>query len=176
MSPYKNINLRDHSPLSTSVSIMREKILNDIPPKEAHTVSWYQEAKWIKNNFDFSTIAIDSNKIPIAFSSCKLMPDQTLKILCHFYIIKKMRYIYRSISHTDFIPHYIEYAKKHKINGLWFSIHCFNRRLKCYKTAVLRSLNGGQLSLKYQPYANLFKYTGEIKYNNVIQSQFVYTL
>ena len=176
MSPYKNIEIKDYPPLSHSVSVMREQILNDIPLREQHIISWYNKKKWIKNNFSSSTIATDFQKNPIAISSCKLMTDQTLKILCHFYIMKKVRHIYRSISHTDFIPHYVKYAKKHKIKGLWFSIHCFNNRLKCYRQAIIRSLNGGQLDLKYQPYANLFKYKGEIKYNNVTQSQFFYIL
>ena len=176
MSPYKDIKIVDHLSLSVPVSTTRKQILNDISSREKHIMSWYYEKKWIKNNFDFSTIAIDSQGNPIALSSCKVISNKTLKILCHFYIMRRYRHIYRSISHTDFIPHYVEYARKHKLKGVWFSIHCFNHRQKCHREAIIRSLNGGRLDLKFQPYANLFKYTGEIMYNNVIQSQFFYTL
>lgn len=176
MSPYKNIKIIDYSPFSAPISVIREQILNDISSKENYMLSWYRKKKWIKNNFDFSTITTDPQGTPIALSSCKVMPDKTLKILCHFYVMRKMRPIYPSISHTDFTPHYVDYARKHKLKGVWFSVHCFNRRQHCHKKAILRSLNGGKLDLKFQPYANLFKYTGEINYNNVMQSRFFYSI
>ncbi|MCZ0932206.1 MAG: hypothetical protein OXJ52_03525 [Oligoflexia bacterium] len=168
--------MMNYPSLSFPVSKVREQILNDISLKENYIKSWYCEKKWTKNDFDFSTIATDTQGNSIAISSCKLMPDKTLKILCHFYVMRKMRSIYPSISHTDFTPHYVKYAKEHSLKGVWFSVHCFNDRQKRHKKAVIRSLNGGLQDLKFQPYACLFKYEGEIQYNSVTQSKFLYLI
>lgn len=177
MSPYKNIEIKDYDSSSEVISSAREEILNDIASSEKnHMISWYQEEKWNKNNFRFSTIARDSQNKLIAVSSCKIMSDKALKILCHYYVMKSMRCIYPSISQTDFIPHYVKYAKKHRLKSVWFSIHCFDLRRKRLKQSAIRSLNGGKLDLKYQPYVNSFEYQGEVVYNHVKQHKFVYRI
>lgn len=176
MSPYKSIKLEDRSPFSEFTSLARTEVLNDVSSKEAHMISWYQKEKWTKNNFNFSTVARDSQKNLIAISSCKVMPDETLKMLCHYYVMRNMRHVYLSISQTDFIPHYVEYAKKHCLKSVWFSIHCFDVRRERLKQSVIRSLNGGKLDLKCQPYVNSFKYQGQITYNHVKQHKFIYKI
>ena len=177
MSLYKNIKIEDHLPLSKAISLARKEVLNDIvSSKETYMISWYQDEKWAKNNFHFSTIARDFQKKLIAISSCKIMPDKTLKTLCHYYVMKKKRYIYPSISQTNFIPHYVKYAEKNCLKGVWFSIHCFDLRRERLKQSIIRSLNGGKVDLKYQPYVNSFKYQGEIIYNHVKQCKFFYRI
>ena len=177
MSLYKNITLENHSPLSKTILLAKKEILTDIISSgETYMLSWYQGEKWTKNNFYFSTIAKNSQKKLVAISSCKLMSNKTLKILCHYYVIKSMRHIYPSISQTNFIPHYVRYAKKHRFKGVWFSIHCFDIRRERLKKSIIRSLNGGKVDLKYQPYVKSFKYKGEMIYNNVKQHKFFYEI
>ena len=174
---YKNITIENHSSLSDTISLARKKISTDIiSSEETYMLSWYQDTKWTKNNFYFSTIAKDSQNKLVAISSCKLMSDKTLKILCHYYVMKSMRHIYPSISQTNFMPHYVKYAEKHCFKGVWFSIHCFDIRRERLKKSVIRTLNGGKVDLKYQPYVNSFKYKGEMIYNNVKQHKFSYEI
>lgn len=176
MSPYKNVEIMDYPALSMPISVAREQILGDISSKEKHMISWYQDDKWAKNKFNFSTIARDPQKNCIALSSCKKMPDNTLKILCHYYVIRRMRCNYPGIAQTDFIPHYLKYARKLHVKGVWFSIHSFSQRQEKHKMAKIRRLNVRPFGLNFQPYKGLFKYMGEIEYNNVMQSKFLYSM
>ena len=176
MSRYNNVSLEDFDSFDDTVTSTRRKVINDLNKNEYYMWQWFEDVKWQKNQFNHTTLAFDTNKEIIGLSSCKIFPDKTMKILCHYYIFKNKRLKYRSISQTDFIPHHVQFGISNQLKGVWYTVHCFDKRHERLKKSIINGINGGGISLRYQPYVNSFKYRGKITYNHVEQDLFYYSL
>ena len=176
-SPYKDISILQCSLNDERVTNFRLQIIDDIGDKqnESYMVKWFTEPKWTKNNFELINLVLVEDKI-IAISCNKVQPDNTVKVLCHYYVLRDYRSKYRSLQHTDIIPSDVEYAKSLNLSGIWYSIHAFDQRHKRYAESNIRMLNGGKVGYESQPYWPLFKYEGEVSYNNVMQHKFYFDL
>lgn len=176
MSPYNRIELIDLDPFAPEITRARAGVLADLRESERHMEGWFQDLKWQKNAFTFCTLIREKDGPSVALSACKIMPDRTMKILCHYYMIRSFRSAYRSLSQTDIIPWHVKRAREEKLAGVWYTIHAFDRRHERLKQSVLRSLNGGRVREEYQPYLNSFRHEGQITYNHVRQDKFYFPL
>ena len=172
----RNVYLLDKDSWDEDITSIRSKILDKYESSSSYMREWFVDSKWEKNQFSFTTVAYDNEGEVLGLSSSKIFPDKTMKILCHYYLLPQYRVNYRSLSQTDLIPHYVQYALSNMLKGVWFTVHCFDKRHERLKKSILRGLNGGQLSAKDQPFSSSFKYHGEITYNNVPQDKFYYNL
>jgi hypothetical protein len=176
-SPYTDIKIIDHAPTSQEILLVRNKIISDITTNghknEQFMIEWFSEPKWTKNNFTYCQEIRDSLGHTIALSSNKILENNSMKILCHYYVMKDQRAKYRSMQHSDLIPDCYLYAKNLGLDNIWYSIHAFDTRHKRYAESNIRKLNGGKLTDKEQPYWSKIRYNGEIEYNYVKQHQFI---
>lgn len=173
---YTDIQIVQTHPNDTIAASSRELIVNDILSGDtnAHYMSaWYTRSnEWYEKSFSHCYLLYDNFDQLIAMSSNSLQPDNTMKILCHFYILKDFRNKYRGIHQTNIIPKDVEYGIKHNLNGIWYSIHPFDKRHKRYSESQKRLLNGSKLHEEIMPYWKSFVYVGNVIYKNVIQEKF----
>lgn len=154
----------------------RQQVVNDIlatSTAENHMIGWFtHQQNWYDTNFSYSNILHNNSGELVAISSNSLQPDNTMKILCHFYVLKKYRSVYRGIHQTNIIADDVEYGLKHGINGLWYSFHTFDNRHQRYSNSQKRLLNGSKISEELMPFWKKFKYVGNVIYKNVEQEKF----
>lgn len=181
MSPYSQVSFEDLDPLHPFISQAREMISLEIEkhPRDKLMLPWFSDKKWRSNQFSYSTLAWNEERKLIGMSSCRVMDDESMKILCHYYLMKDMRTSFRSISQTDFVPRYVQEARRLSLKSVWMSVHTFDRRHTRLADSIERSINregNNRISRQQQPYVDHFKYVGEVEYNNTLQKKYVLNL
>lgn len=175
LSPYKDIRIDTLHPSSDQVSEVRNLIIDELMSQKKdnmHMLSWYQPQQWSKVKLDNCTVVYNDKDEPIALSGNKIQPDNTMKVLCYYYMFKRFRTTYKSLSQTDIIPSNVEFAKTRDLDGIWFSVHVFDERHKRLAESQKRFMNGSMLDESMMPYWKKFKYIGTIIYNHVKQEKF----
>lgn len=174
-SPYKDIKIFSLDPLSKEITSAREIIIDELKSQKKdnkHMIDWYEDKRWASYCLDYCTGVYTAKGELISLSGNKIQPDNTMKVLCYYYMIKKYRTMYRSLSQTDIIPSNVEYAKEKRIKGIWFSVHVFDKRHARLSNSQKRFLNGGNLLEHQMPYWKKLKYVGNITYRGVEQEKF----
>ena len=175
LSPYTDIQISDFDSNYDVVTSARQQIVleikSDIGYKEKYMLPWFEDEKWYKNAFDYCDIVFRDGDL-VALSGNKILADNTIKILCHYYVMKKYRVIYRGLQQTDLIPKSIATAKTKNLKGVWYSVHAFDKRHERLIQSQIRGYNGSKLNAKCMPYWLKTEYHGEINYNHTIQHKF----
>lgn len=173
---YQNLIHEFYNPLDNIVSqsrcLVQEDIKNYGTQHDQKMLFWFSDEKWIKNKFSNATVILDENDRLVGICGNRLLSDNTMKILCHYYVMKEFRNRYQSLHQVLIIPKLVEFGKANNLNGLWYSFDTFDLRHKRYSESQKRLLRGSNVSKDYIPYWDKFKFEGQVVYNNVLQDKF----
>lgn len=173
---YSNLEFVTSGPNEELACFSREQIVLDINAgleSEKHMLGWFTHTPdWYVNSLTYCNMLYDKDCNLIAMASSAIQPDNTMKILCHYYVIRKYRALYRSIHQTNIIPADIQYGIDNKLNGVWYSFHAFDKRHQRYSDSQKRLLNGSGVREEHMPFWKQFKYVGNVIYKNVEQEKF----
>jgi hypothetical protein len=173
---YQNLNHSFYDSLDQIVTNSRYTVQNDIEKygsnNDKKMLFWFSDEKWVKNKFSNSSLIFDENRNLIAICGNRLLDDNTMKILCHYYVIKKFRNKYQSLHQVIIIPELVKFGKLNNLKGLWYSFDLFDKRHKRYSESQKRLLRGSKVPIEFIPYWNKFEFLGETVYNNVKQDKF----
>lgn len=168
-SPYKlQVKIITKDEILPYVKAIQEDILDNGLKKDLIIYKWYKD---LYHRFSLYTLVFDEDDNFIAYSGNDLN-DNSIKILCHLYVIRKYRTIYRSITQTDLIPFMVDFAENNGYDSIWYSMEVSDPHRSKYATSQKRHLNGGKLDSKYMPFWKDFEYVGQVVYNHVIQEKF----
>lgn len=172
---YENLIVKRLSHDSCEVELARKLVVDDITRngsnEDHHMISWFVDRYWINKPYLFCYLVYDDNEL-VSISVVTHENDNTLKIFCKFYTIKKYRSRYQAHHHVCILPDIINYATEKNIKGLWYSIHTFNKRLTRYAESQKRLFKGSNIADDFIPYRDKFLYVGNIIYNSVDQEKF----
>jgi hypothetical protein len=175
-SPYMGISITRSGSTVEIVTDTRAKIVEEIRARgsseEQHMVNWFTEPKWTKNDFTYCNVVTDGNNDLIALAASKVLDDNTMKVCCHLYVMKDQRSRYPQLLHTDVIPSDVEYAREKLLDGVWYSIHCFDKRHKRFAEANRRKIGVSGVAKAAMPYWEHFQHVGEVIYNHTPQEKF----
>ena len=173
---YDNLQLINCDPFSDAVNQARKIVSDDIKTfgslSDQKMLFWFTDEKWKKNNFTNSIVIYNEHGELIALCGNIVLDDNTIKILCHLYVLKKFRNTYQGVHQVLMIPNMVEYGKSISADGLWYSFDPFDKRHKRYSESQKRLLRGANVSTDQMPYWDKFKFVGQVTYKNTIQDKF----
>ena len=177
---YNNLQLTNRDPFDDRITSARSLICNDIQQfgsaNDQKMLYWFSNEKWTKNKFTNSIVIHDEHGEVVALCGNILLNDNTLKILCHFYVLKKFRSMYQSVHQVLMIPNMVEYGMSIGATGLWYSFDPYDNRHKRYSESQKRLLNGSNVPTNQMPYWDKFEFVGQVTYNNTLQDKFYMNL
>jgi len=167
---YTDINYSKLPPFDNVVNEARTCITEDIDEKDTYMKFWFSDEKWKKNKFAHCDVLYKDNEI-VALCGNVLIED-TLKIFCHLYVIKKFRKFYPSIHQTNILPAKIDFAKNHNLTELWYTIDTFDKRHKRLSDSQKYFIVGAASRKVSMPDYYKFEYKGRVTYNYTEQDKF----
>mgnify|MGYP006268762913 CR=1 FL=1 len=177
---YEDLTCTICDPHDQLVDAARSAVLLDIlvhgSDSDQQMLHWYADDKWRKNQFHDACLIQDKDGAFVALCGNRLMPDDSMKILCHLYTIKRYRNRYQSLHQVLMIPRLVQQAKDMCLQGLWYSIHTFDQRHKRFSESQKRLLKPGAVARDHMPYWDRFIFTETIVYNNTEQDKFYMSL
>ena len=173
---YQNLKLMICEPFFDVVTYSRKIISNDIESfgstTDQNMLYWFTDEKWSKNKFTNTVVICNEYNEIVALCGNKMLDDNTVKILCHFYVLKKFRNLYQGIHQVLIIPKMVEHFTNVGAYGLWYSFDPYDKRHKRYSESQKRLLKGANVSTDLMPYWDKFKFVGQVNYNNTVQDKF----